>query len=89
MSHAPRLPDVPAAHTLPLAAARTDPALEVPEVPVPLSQTKRIEQAASTAREAIALVLETDETNIAVEVLPVLADNITKHLDPSRSAGSG
>ncbi len=47
-------------------------ALEVPGVPGAHSQCKRLDQAADMAREAIAMVLDTDEADIEVEVHPQL-----------------
>lgn len=47
-------------------------ALEVPDLPGVFSQAKRLDQADEAAREAIALMLDVEPEEVAVEVAPAL-----------------
>jgi len=49
-------------------------ALEVPDLPGVFSQAKRLEQAGSAAREAIAVMLDVESDEIEVTIDPVLSD---------------
>lgn len=53
-------------------------ALDAPDVPGVHSQCKRLDQAADMAREAIAMVLDIDEDDVAVEVQPELPTKMRK-----------
>lgn len=61
-------------------------ALEVPGVPGAHSQCKRLDQAADMAREAIAMVVDTDETDIEVEVHPQLPRKVDELVASFRRA---
>lgn len=51
-------------------------ALEVPDLPGVYSQTKRLDRAASQAREAIAVMLDIEPEDVQVKVEPQLAPEV-------------
>lgn len=55
-------------------------ALEVPDLPGVFSQAKRLERADEAAREAIAVMLDVDPTEVEVTIQPVLSDEEQKVL---------
>lgn len=61
-------------------------ALDVPDVPGAHSQSKRLDQAPSVAREAIALVLDEDEADINVTIEPHLSAEMAQRVDSFRRA---
>ena len=64
-------------------------ALEVPEVPGVYSQTKRLDQAEAVAREAIAVMLDTEPDDIEVAIdaeIPDDAREALKHVEQAKKA---
>lgn len=61
-------------------------ALEVPEVPGVFSQVRRLDQAESMARDAIAAMLDVDPGSFAVELAPELAPGVQTVLEEVRRA---
>ncbi|URN15881.1 MULTISPECIES: type II toxin-antitoxin system HicB family antitoxin [Streptomyces] len=61
-------------------------ALEVPDLPGVFSQAKRLDQAEEAAREAIAVMLDVEPEEIAVEIEPVLPPDMQDALTAARQA---
>lgn len=61
-------------------------ALAVPDLPGVFTQAKRLDKAESVAREAIALMLDTDPAEVDVCVEPELADDARQALSEARQA---
>jgi predicted RNase H-like HicB family nuclease len=61
-------------------------AISVPGLKGVHTQARRLDQVAAMAREAIALMLDTDPATIQVEVHPELPDAATQALDARRAA---
>ncbi|MDG4829961.1 type II toxin-antitoxin system HicB family antitoxin [Solwaraspora sp. WMMD1047] len=61
-------------------------AISVPELKGVHTQARRLDQVAAMAREAIALLLETDPAAISIEVYPELPGTVVAALDARRTA---
>lgn len=61
-------------------------ALEVPDLPGVFSQVKRLEQADAAAREAIAVMLDSESDGFSVRLDPVLSDEAREALEAARQA---
>lgn len=61
-------------------------ALEVPDLPGVFSQAKRLDKAEAAAREAIALMLDTDPNSFDVVIEPQLSDTARQVLDEVQRA---
>lgn len=60
-------------------------AIEVPEVPGAFSQTKRLEQAAEEAADAVAVMLDIDPASVEVFVDVALSDEVATAVTQARS----
>ena len=59
-------------------------AIEVPEVPGVFTQAKRLDQVEGMVRDAVALMTDARPPEIAVELIPVLPDDIEDDLRTAR-----
>jgi DNA-directed RNA polymerase specialized sigma subunit len=59
-------------------------AFEVRGVPGAFGQARRLEQVEGAAREVAAMMLEVDEDGVAVELEPLLEDDLAAHVDEAR-----
>lgn len=60
--------------------------LQCVEVPGAISETRRLTEAPDLMREAIAFVAEVDESDVEVDISPVLPSHVTQQIGQARGA---